>query len=390
MGKPVVMGRKTLESMKSPLPGRTNIVLTRDPDWQRERARGRRLSSRVELAEQQSLIDGTDETMISAVPKSTQHCLWPIVFMSRARQPLGDVYFPPVELPIGVCFPNNNTKRMNVAARPVPSRSMSAKVGLCVNPMSGRDVRRLAAGQQYDPRSQARHCCPGGRWRDAVGATDIYIAREPFSIASKALEFMDLNARVHVIEYPITNTAKDTEVMIQRFKQAGCHTVVSLGGDGTNRAIVRASSDLDLIPISTGTNNVFPMLVEPTIAGMVAGNARGVMDGVDVGLKQAAKVLHIETPRSKDIGLIDAVLLADDKVGNLLPFEAERLRRMVLTRAEPNAIESPIGGFIDPVYASNAGLQVDVGPGGHVLHAPLSLGCSDTYLLSPLWALGRR
>ena len=32
MGKPVVMGRKTLESMKSPLPGRTNIVLTRDPD----------------------------------------------------------------------------------------------------------------------------------------------------------------------------------------------------------------------------------------------------------------------------------------------------------------------------------------------------------------------
>ena len=72
---------------------------------------------------------------------------------------------------------------------------------------------------------------------------------------------MDLNARVHVIEYPITNTAKDTEVMIQRFKQAGCHTVVSLGGDGTNRAIVGASSDLDLIPISTGTNNVFPMLV---------------------------------------------------------------------------------------------------------------------------------
>ena len=68
-------------------------------------------------------------------------------------------------------------------------------------------------------------------------------------------------------------------------------------------------------------------------------------------------MLHVETPRSKDIGLIDAVLLADDKVGNLLPFEAERLRRMVLTRAEPNAIGmSPIGGFIDPVYASdNAG-----------------------------------
>ncbi|MEC8481277.1 MAG: NAD(+)/NADH kinase [Pseudomonadota bacterium] len=255
---------------------------------------------------------------------------------------------------------------------------MSAKVGLCVNPMSGRDVRRLAARASNMTHEAKRDIVARvAAGANAVGATDIYIAREPFNIASKALEFMVLKARVHVVEYPITNTAKDTEAMIQRFKTAGCHTVVSLGGDGTNRAIVRASSDLDLIPISTGTNNVFPMLVEPTIAGMVAGlNARGVLDGVDVGLKQAAKVLHIETPRSKDIGLIDAVLLADDKVGNLLPFEAERLRRMVLTRAEPNAIGmSPIGGFIDPVYASdNAGLQVDMGPGGHVLHAPLSPG----------------
>ena len=34
MGKPVIMGRKTFESMPSPLPGRLNIVLTRDPTWQ--------------------------------------------------------------------------------------------------------------------------------------------------------------------------------------------------------------------------------------------------------------------------------------------------------------------------------------------------------------------
>ena len=36
MGKPVIMGRKTFESMKSPLPGRTNIVLTRDQSWFRD------------------------------------------------------------------------------------------------------------------------------------------------------------------------------------------------------------------------------------------------------------------------------------------------------------------------------------------------------------------
>jgi len=32
MGKPVVMGRKTFESIGKPLPGRTNIVLSRDPN----------------------------------------------------------------------------------------------------------------------------------------------------------------------------------------------------------------------------------------------------------------------------------------------------------------------------------------------------------------------
>jgi dihydrofolate reductase len=34
MGKPVLMGRKTYESIGKPLPGRTNLVLTRDTDWE--------------------------------------------------------------------------------------------------------------------------------------------------------------------------------------------------------------------------------------------------------------------------------------------------------------------------------------------------------------------
>lgn len=33
MGKPIVMGRKTFVSLRRPLPGRTNIVVTRDPNY---------------------------------------------------------------------------------------------------------------------------------------------------------------------------------------------------------------------------------------------------------------------------------------------------------------------------------------------------------------------
>ncbi len=38
MGKPIIMGRKTFESIGKPLPGRTNIVLSRNPEIQFEGA----------------------------------------------------------------------------------------------------------------------------------------------------------------------------------------------------------------------------------------------------------------------------------------------------------------------------------------------------------------
>jgi dihydrofolate reductase len=43
MGKPMLMGRKTFESIGKPLPGRTSLVLTRDANWRAQGAgRGRR------------------------------------------------------------------------------------------------------------------------------------------------------------------------------------------------------------------------------------------------------------------------------------------------------------------------------------------------------------
>lgn len=38
MGRPMIMGRKTFDSLPAVLEGRRHIVLTRDPDWQEEGA----------------------------------------------------------------------------------------------------------------------------------------------------------------------------------------------------------------------------------------------------------------------------------------------------------------------------------------------------------------
>jgi len=65
MGKPIIMGRKTFDSIKRPLPGRTNIVITRDASWQHDGVRVvHSLTEARELAESICLIEGQDEAMV--------------------------------------------------------------------------------------------------------------------------------------------------------------------------------------------------------------------------------------------------------------------------------------------------------------------------------------
>lgn len=258
-----------------------------------------------------------------------------------------------------------------------------ARVGICVNPMSGRDVRRIAARASNMTIEAKRDIVARiAAGADAAGATDIYITEEPFRIASMALEWLPLSARVHVLKTPLNHDAGDSEAAVAGFLDAGASTIVSLGGDGTNRAIARRLCESEdtaaatrLIPLSTGTNNVFPTLVEPTVAGTVAGlDARGLLS--DPALSPRCKMLHVRFADGvSDVGLIDAAVLQGDFVGNLMPFDATRLRRLLLTRAEPDAIGmSPIGGLIDVVDAGDdCGLLLEIGP-GRAVNAPVSPG----------------
>lgn len=65
LGKPVVMGRKTFESIGRPLPGRTNIVVTRQQGYQPEGVRVvASAEAAVQAARELALADGAEEVMV--------------------------------------------------------------------------------------------------------------------------------------------------------------------------------------------------------------------------------------------------------------------------------------------------------------------------------------
>jgi len=65
-GKPVIMGRRTFETLKAPLPDRTNIVMTRDPDYRRKGVTVvANFAEALKVARARCEADGIDEIMVA-------------------------------------------------------------------------------------------------------------------------------------------------------------------------------------------------------------------------------------------------------------------------------------------------------------------------------------
>jgi dihydrofolate reductase len=102
MGKPIIMGRKTWESIGRPLPGRTNIVITRNENYpEPEGVRVvRTLDAAMELAEAVAEIDGAEELMVIGGAGIYELCLPKAdrLYFTRVHAEVeGDAFFPEVD-----------------------------------------------------------------------------------------------------------------------------------------------------------------------------------------------------------------------------------------------------------------------------------------------------
>ena len=101
MGKPILMGRKTYESIGRPLPGRTNIVMTRSQDWSADGVKVvHSVDEALALATAIAEIDGQEELMViggdqiyrAALPKSDR------LYLTEVHETVdGDAYFPSID-----------------------------------------------------------------------------------------------------------------------------------------------------------------------------------------------------------------------------------------------------------------------------------------------------
>jgi dihydrofolate reductase len=92
MGKPIVMGRKTYESIGRALPGRSNILVTRQADYE---AKNVIVAGSMDVAleaagdVEEVMIIGGAEIYRAALPRAAR-----IYLTEVASAPEGDVYFP--------------------------------------------------------------------------------------------------------------------------------------------------------------------------------------------------------------------------------------------------------------------------------------------------------
>jgi len=99
LGKPIVMGRKTYESIGRPLPGRTNIVITRQQGWRADPdvLIAHNIVQALELARDLVGAESDAEVMVIGGAEIYRNCLPQAdrVYLTRVEKDVeGDAYFP--------------------------------------------------------------------------------------------------------------------------------------------------------------------------------------------------------------------------------------------------------------------------------------------------------
>ena len=272
-----------------------------------------------------------------------------------------------------------------------------ALVGIIANPAASKDIRRLVAQGRVVPDWEkvniVRRVMLG---LQSVGVTSVVGMPDSSHLVERAADDPNLSLDLKLLEMSALYNEGDTVRAAAAMHDLGVDCLITLGGDGTNRAVVKGCRTIPMIAISTGTNNVFPVLVEGTMAGLAAALvARGDVDLEDAAVRSKILQIYIDGEPS-DIALVDVALSKERFVATRAIWDISTLYEVFLTRAEPASIGlSSIGARLQPLSVDDeGGLQYSLlehdGPvpvaerrdGQAYVRAPIAPGVVPTVAIS--------
>ncbi len=250
-------------------------------------------------------------------------------------------------------------------------------VGIIANPAAGKDIRRLVAHGRFVPNHEKvnvlRRVLAG-----LAGASVERVVMMPDTgmLCQSAASGAPSGIEAVMLDMVIEGAEDDSTRAARAMVEMGAACIVTLGGDGTNRAVAKGSGDVPLVPISTGTNNVFPYMVEGTVAGLAAGVvASGEVDVESVTTR--TKLLRVGVDGSEcDSALVDVAVSEVPFAGARAIWDMATVHEVFLARAEPDGIGlSAIGARLERVGEGDGhGLHVRIGKPGLTVSAPIAPG----------------
>ena len=252
-----------------------------------------------------------------------------------------------------------------------------ATVGMIANPAAGKDIRRLVAHGRFVPNQEKvniiKRILAG---LDAVGVERVVMMPDSAMLGKSAMSDARVNLDIEFLEMTIFNEDMDSTKAAEMMAQMDVGCLITLGGDGTNRAVAKGSGGVPLVAVSTGTNNVFPEMVEGTLAGLAAGVVACGLVPLEKTTMVSKRIEVYLDGELKDVALVDLAVSKERFVGARAIWDIDTVHEIFLARAEPACIGlSSIGAQLQPLTMQDGnGLYVRLGPGGTEVFAPVAPG----------------
>ena len=255
-----------------------------------------------------------------------------------------------------------------------------ASIGIIANPASGKDIRRLVSyATTIDNNEKVNICKRIVLAAQGLGVESAYFMPETFMIGYAVKDSLEsdgvLSLSLGVLDFEIEAAMEDTVRSARLLEELGVGCIVVLGGDGTSRAAAKGITKTPMLSISTGTNNVYPAMMEGTVAGMAAA-AVALMDEPYSCCIHDKRITVRVNGEARDTARIDAVASDDFYAGAKAIWDPERIRRIVVTRCHPATIgfSAVAGAYRIVEDTEDIGFAVELGAQGEGVLAPIAAG----------------